>query len=85
MIIVKLRQAIEDYRLRTGEKMNYEKLAMRTGLARSTLESIASRQSYNASLNTIDKICTALGCSLEEILEFKNQQTEGKREQNNEN
>lgn len=66
MIIVKLREAMEAYRRRTDERMTYEKLAARTELSRATLESIATRAGYNASLSTINKICTALDCTLAE-------------------
>jgi len=63
VIEVKLREAMEVYRRRTGERITYQLLAERTGLARSTIESIATRPAYNASLATIDKICTALNCA----------------------
>ena len=68
VIEVKLRQAMELYRRRTGERMTYQLLSERTGLSRPTIESIATRRTYNASLSTIDKICTALGCTLSELL-----------------
>lgn len=76
MIEVKLREAMDEYRRRTGERMTYQKLAARTGLARSTVESIATRSGYNASLATIDKLCAALGCTPGELLG----RTEGKPE-----
>ncbi len=56
------------YRRRTGERLTYQTLGERTGLARSTLESIATRSDYNASISTIDKICRALGCAPGELL-----------------
>jgi len=62
------------YRRRTGERLTYQTLGERTGLARSTLESIATRSDYNASISTIDKICRALGCAPGELL--KSQDTE---------
>jgi len=71
MIIVRLRKAMEDYRARTGERMTYEKLAKRTGLAKTTLESIGTRTVYNARLGTIEKICAALGCTPATLLEFR--------------
>jgi DNA-binding Xre family transcriptional regulator len=70
VIVVKLRETMEAYRRRTGERITYDLLAERTGLARATLESIASRVDYNASLRTIDKICEALHCTPTELLEF---------------
>ena len=70
MIVVKLREAMEDYRRQTGERITYETLAERTGLARTTLESIASRTDYNASLHAIEKICRALDCTPGQLLEL---------------
>lgn len=59
---------MEDYRRRTGERITYEQLAERTGLARATLESLATRDHYNARLSTIEKVCVALGCKPGELL-----------------
>jgi len=67
---VKLREAMEDYRRRTGERMTYELLAKRTGLARPTIESLASRDSYNTRLSTIEKVCRVLGCQPGDLLEL---------------
>ena len=68
VIEVKLRDAMKRYQRRTGERITYQLLAEKTGLARTTIESIATRLGYNTSLSTIDKICTALDCSLGELL-----------------
>ena len=68
MIRVKLREAMADHRRRTGERMTYELLAQRTGLSRRTLESVASRPSYNSTLGTIAKLCHALGCQPGDLL-----------------
>jgi len=48
--------------------MTMEILAEKTGLSRATIESLASRQSYNARLSTIEKICLVLGCQPGELL-----------------
>lgn len=68
MIEIRLREAMEAFRRRTGERLTYHDLAMRTGLARATLESMASRRGYNARLASIDKLCTALQCELSDLL-----------------
>lgn len=70
MIVVRLREAMEAYGKRTGERMTYKRLAELTGLSRATLESLASRQSYNATLSTIDKVCGALRCSPGDLLDI---------------
>lgn len=61
---------MDQYRARTGVRMTYEKLAHETGIARATIESLASRDSYNTRLSTIDKLCFVLGCQPGELLEF---------------
>ncbi len=70
MLRVKLREAIEEHRRRTGERMTYELLAKRTGLSRATLESLATRHTYNTRLSTIEKLCIALGCKPGDLLEL---------------
>ena len=68
MIRVRLREAMEGHRRRTGERMTYERLAQTTGLSRRTLESLASRPGYNSTLDTIAKLCHALGCRPGDLL-----------------
>lgn len=69
MIAVKLREAMEAYRRRTGRRMTYAQLSATTGLAQATLESIGGRPTYNTSLDTVDRLCAALGCNLSDLLE----------------
>lgn len=56
---------------RAGERMTYERLSELTGLARPTLEAIGSRQDYNPTLLTIEKLCVALECGVEELLQLQ--------------
>ena len=70
MIRVKLREAMDSYRQRTGQKLTYELLAQQTGIALTTLQSLAARPGYNTRLNTIEKICVALKCSPSDLLEM---------------
>lgn len=72
---------MEDHRRRTGERMTYELLARRTGLARATLESLASRESYNTRLSTIEKLCRALGCTPGDLLELTEENRECREDQ----
>lgn len=74
---VKLREAMEDYRRRTGERMTYRLLAKRTGLSRATIESLATRPSYNTRLSTVEKLCIALGCFPGDLLELSDSKTPG--------
>lgn len=62
---------MEAYRQRTGASLTYAQLAERTGLSRSSLESLATRPAYNATLATVERICIALGCEPGDLLELK--------------
>ncbi|RMH14664.1 MAG: XRE family transcriptional regulator [Gammaproteobacteria bacterium] len=70
MIRILLRDAIERYAEKTGERLTYAMLAERTGIARSTLESMGSRQGYNTSTRHVDLLCRVLGCTPCELLEY---------------
>jgi DNA-binding Xre family transcriptional regulator len=70
MLKLKLKDAMTLYASRHGQRVTYDWLAERTGLSRATIESLASRPSYDTRLSTIDKLCNALNCQLDEILEF---------------
>ena len=68
---------MDDHRRRTGERMTYERLAQRTGLSRQTLESVASRPNYNSTLDTIAKLCRALGCQPGDLLVLDPEEPDG--------
>ena len=70
MIAIKLREAMEAYKRRTGERMTYQILAERTGIAQGTLQIIGSRDDYNATLELIEKLCLALDVPIQEMLEI---------------
>ena len=70
MIRIKLKEAIDELRDRTGEKVTYEQLAADTGLSKATIESIASRKHYNASLKVIDTLCLHLSTDPAQLLEY---------------
>lgn len=71
MIAFKLKEEMEGFSERSGERMTYERLAEKTGIARATLEAIGSRPGYNTTLETIDKNCRALKCDLGDLLELR--------------
>lgn len=71
MIIVKLRHAMESYRLKTGERITYQILSEKTGISEATLKTIGSKRTYNPSLNAIDALCKALQCDVPDILEYR--------------
>ena len=69
MIRLKLREAMERYRLRTGQRLTYAGLAKLSGVGEGTLSSIGSRPGYNVTIGTIEKICRALGVTPGDLLE----------------
>jgi DNA-binding Xre family transcriptional regulator len=60
---------MEDYRLRTGKRLTYARLARLSGVGEGTLNSIGSRLRYNVTLATVEKICRALDVSFHDLLE----------------
>jgi putative transcriptional regulator len=70
MIVVKLRDAMQAYRQRTGRRLTYELLSQQTGIAVATLQSLSARPEYNTRLSTIEKLCRALECTPGELLEL---------------
>jgi DNA-binding Xre family transcriptional regulator len=70
MLRVKLREAMEAHKARTGIRLTYRTLAEASGLAVSTLQSLAARPSYNTRLSTIERLCVALECQPGDLLEL---------------
>lgn len=70
MLRIRLREAMEAYRQRTGTRLTYEALAQVCGLSVATLQSLAARPGYNTRLSTVEKLCIALGCSPGDLLEL---------------
>ena len=67
---VKLREAMEAYRRRHGERLTYDSLSAMTGISVDTLQSLAARPGYNTTLTTVEKLCKALECSPGDLLEL---------------
>ena len=80
-IAIKLKEAMEAYKRRTGEKITYQILADRTGIARGTLQIIGSRDDYNATLSTVEKMCRTLDVHLNDMLEMIDDPPESEPEQ----
>ena len=70
MIRIRLREEMENYRLRTGVRLTYESISECTSISLPTLQSLASRQGYNTRLSTIEKLCRFLGCPPSALLEL---------------
>lgn len=76
MIRIHLRKVLSNFEERTGERLTYTELAKRTGISKATIDSLATRDDYNPTLKTIDRICTTLKCDLHVLLEFKLEEQE---------
>jgi putative transcriptional regulator len=66
---VTLQKAMIAYKERTGREITYEELSQRTGLSRPTIESIASRVKYNATIDSISRLCDALDAKVDDLFE----------------
>jgi DNA-binding Xre family transcriptional regulator len=73
MLRIKLRDAMEAYRQRTGQRLTYEALSERSGISIATLQSMAARPNYNTTLSTVGKLCIVLGCQPGDILELSSE------------
>ena len=79
MLRIRLREAMEAYKMRTGDRLTYEKLAFESGISISTLQSMAARPGYNTRLSTVEKLCVALGCNPGDLLELSSNSDEAVR------
>lgn len=70
MLHIRLREAMDAHRKRTGIRFTYRMLAELSGLSISTLQSLAARPSYNTRLSTIERLCVALQCQPGDLLEL---------------
>ena len=67
-MVVRLDQAIEDYRHRTGHRMPWVELAYQVGLTDSTLRAMR-KPGYNTTLRTLEAIAAALDMKALDLLD----------------
>ena len=70
MIVVKLRDAMEAHRRRTGQRITYAVLAERTRISQSMLRTLGSSLGYHPTLANIEKLCRALDVTPGDLLEL---------------
>jgi DNA-binding Xre family transcriptional regulator len=80
MLVVKLKDAMEAYRRRTGQRMTYAMLAERTGISASTLRTLGSVLGYHSTLANIERLCVALDATPGDMLEIIPDPPKPKRE-----
>ena len=78
-IAIKLRDAMQAHKRRTGGRMTYQILSERTGIAEGTLRNMGSRPNYNATIATLTKICVALDVTPGDLLELIDDPPKAKR------
>ncbi|MGM0434309.1 MAG: helix-turn-helix domain-containing protein [Pseudomonadota bacterium] len=69
MIRYRLKELIEDYEARTGQKLSYTKLARETGLNRPTISKLITQRGYNTTTTVLDRLCDFFECSIEDLIE----------------
>lgn len=65
---IRLKEAIQVYKQRTGCRLTYKMLSVETGLSLSTIQSMATRKGHVTSLRNIEKLCIFLGCTPGDLL-----------------
>ena len=65
---LRLRECMDLFEARTGEHATYAELAEATGLSEATVQSIGSREGYNATLAVVERLCIALHVSPHEMI-----------------
>lgn len=70
-IEIRLREMMERYSAQAGERLTYAQLAALSGIAQTTIESIASRKDYNPTLKTLARLCVVLDCAPGDLLELQ--------------
>ena len=70
MITIKLKEAMEMYYRRTGERMTYKKLSEMTGISESSLRKTGSILSYHPTWDNVEILCRTLEVPLHDFLEL---------------
>ncbi len=70
MITIKLKEAMEAYHRRTGQRMTYKKLSEMTGISESSLRKTGSILSYHPTWDNVETLCRTLDVPLHDLLEL---------------
>ena len=69
---IRLRECVDLYERRTGERLTYADVARRAGVSPDTVKKISNTtRRYNATLEVIERLCDALGVTPAELLEWR--------------
>lgn len=64
------RKMLDDFEARTGVRPSYAELSEQTKISSDTLKSLATRESYNTTLHTLEKLGKALAVNPIKYLEW---------------
>jgi putative transcriptional regulator len=53
---------------RHGKRVDWKDVSDATGIHRSTLSKLLNVRGYNASVDSIDRLCTYFGCKVEDLM-----------------
>lgn len=68
MIRFRLAEVMADYCFRHGKRVDWKDVAEATGVHRSTLSKMLNVRGYNASIESVDRLCTFFQCPVEKLL-----------------
>ncbi|MEK6579653.1 MAG: helix-turn-helix domain-containing protein [Bdellovibrionota bacterium] len=76
MLRFDLKSLLSDYESRTGLRLSYDDLSRVTSVSVDTLKSLATRENYNATLGTLERISIALGANPIQYLAWRADQVD---------
>lgn len=68
MIRFRLAEVMAEYAFRQGRRVEWKDVAEATGVHRSTLSKLLNVRGYNASIDSIDRLCTYFQCRVEDLM-----------------
>lgn len=70
MIVSRLRIVIAEYEIKTGKRLPIKRLAQETGLAESTLHSLANNATQRFDAPVLERLCQFFGVQVSDLLVF---------------
>ena len=70
MIRIKLKQLLDDKAFREGRRITLNEVSAKTGIARATINRIASKAGYNTTTDNIEALCRYLDCTPCDLIEL---------------
>lgn len=68
MIRFRLAEVMADFTFRHGKRVDWKSVAEATGVHRSTISKMLNMRGYNASIDSIDRLCTYFQCKVEDLM-----------------